>query len=233
MTTPKTTFDPRRGALTDAQRAVLAEDRKRMTKLGKGGQLDEWLAFGPGLMIRRELAQDIAGTQDLKSIKYKRAFKAQMEVDGLYDATTTNNTMKAIFTAVLFFHEELAQRRLDVLAEIRRDMTDGERARLNSPITARQKVEKVLRERGLMEAAKPRAKTAPKAAIDPDSEVDQLKARNNELTEELQNARSAQPAHEGIVDDESTFVDPLEGKPVDAQVALPQERTRDPYSSSA
>jgi hypothetical protein len=178
-----------RTELDDAERAILIEDRKRWAKLGTGAQLDEWLAFGPGLMIRRKIAMRIAQTNEPIGRRYTDAFIAQMAMDGLYDPSTTTNVMKTTFTAVLFFHEEPVQRRLDVLAEIRCDMTAGECARLNSPITARQKVEKALRERGIMDAAKPPAKAAPKPASDLKCELEQVKARNSELVEELHIAR--------------------------------------------
>ena len=38
-----------RADLDAEDRKTLAEDRKRMERLGKGSQLDDWLAFGPGL----------------------------------------------------------------------------------------------------------------------------------------------------------------------------------------
>src|ERR1700674_1641817 len=48
-------------ALDAQDRKTLAEDRKRMERLGKRGRLDDWLAVGPGLLIRRRLATSIAG----------------------------------------------------------------------------------------------------------------------------------------------------------------------------
>jgi len=50
-----------RADLDAEDRKTLAEDRKRMERLGKGSQLDDWLALGPGLLIRRRLAKNIAG----------------------------------------------------------------------------------------------------------------------------------------------------------------------------
>ena len=41
-----------RADLDAEDRKTLAEDRKRMERLSKGSQLDDWLAFGPGLLIR-------------------------------------------------------------------------------------------------------------------------------------------------------------------------------------
>ena len=172
-------------------RKTLAEDRKRMERLGKGSQLDDWLAFGPGLLIRRRLAKNIAGlaeTDPAKGHRYSRAFKQQMEMDGLYDRTTKSDVMKSTFTAVLWFYddEKLEERRREILEEIRRNMTPGQRARFNSPISAQQRVLDELRTRGLARAKKPRA---PKPAND----LDQANARIVELEEELKSARSIAP----------------------------------------
>jgi hypothetical protein len=90
-----------RADLGAQDRKTLAEDRKRMEKLGKGSQLDDWLAFGPGLLIRRRLAKNIAGLAEsdpAKGHRYSRAFKQQMEMDGLYDRTTKSDLMKSTFT---------------------------------------------------------------------------------------------------------------------------------------
>jgi hypothetical protein len=90
-----------RADLGAEDRKTLAEDRKRMEKLGKGSQLDDWLAFGPGLLIRRRLAKNIAGLAEsdpAKGHRYSRAFKQQMEMDGLYDRTTKSDLMKSTFT---------------------------------------------------------------------------------------------------------------------------------------
>ena len=86
-----------RADLDAEDRKTLAEDRKRMERVGKGSQLDDWLAFGPGLLIRRRLAKNIAGlaeTDPAKGHRYSRAFKQQMEMDGLYDRTTKSDVMK-------------------------------------------------------------------------------------------------------------------------------------------
>jgi hypothetical protein len=54
---------------------------------------------------------------------------------------------------VLWLHDEVG--RMSILREMRDTMSVGERARLNSPISARQRIEKVLkaRERNRCEAA--------------------------------------------------------------------------------
>jgi hypothetical protein len=142
-------------------------------------------------LIRRRLAKNIAGlaeTDPAKGHRYSRAFKQQMEMDGLYDRTTKSDVMKSTFTAVLWFYddEKLEERRREILEEIRRNMTPGQHARFNSPISAQQRVLDELRTRGLAPAKKPRA---PKPAND----LDQANARIVELEEELKSARSIAP----------------------------------------
>ena len=55
-------------------------------------------------------------------------------MDGLYDRTTKSDVMKSTFTAVLWFYddEKLEERRREILEEIRRNMTPGQRARFSA-----------------------------------------------------------------------------------------------------
>jgi hypothetical protein len=226
-----------RADLDAEDRKTLAEDRKRMERLRKGSQLDDWLAFGPGLLIRRRLAKNIAGlaeTDPAKGRRYSRAFKQQMEQDGLYDRTTKSDVMKSTFTAVLWFYddEKLEERRMEILEEIRRNMTPGQRARFNSPISAQQRVLDELRTRGLAVAKKPRA---PKPAND----LDQANARIVELEEELKSARSIAPVTD-IAEHAAEPTDPAVTT-VDSQAYLekrvnaygPPSTGADPQGSSA
>jgi hypothetical protein len=143
------------------------------------------LMLCPGLMIRRTLAQKIAGTQDLESDGYKKAFRAQMLQDNLYDASTKSQTLKVTFTAILWLQ---SPEHKAALAEIRSSMTPGQLARLNSPITARQKVERKL---GIT-TVKPKPVKEP---TDPDA----LAERNKELVEELASEKALR------ADDASVF----------------------------
>jgi hypothetical protein len=121
------------------ERTVLAEDAERWRRLGAGEHLDDWLAFAPGLMIRRTLAMRIAFVNRPEGRGYAQAFSQLLERDGLdtMDRTT--------ISALLWLQED--PQRLTVLREIRDSMTMGERSRLNSPISARQRVEKLLKAR--------------------------------------------------------------------------------------
>ena len=108
--------------LTVSERQVLDDDRDRWRRMGSGAHLDDWLAYGPGLLIRRRLAMRIAYVNRPEGKGYARAFAKLMEHDGL-------DTMdKTSISAVLWLHD--APERLSVLREIRETMTVGQRARL-------------------------------------------------------------------------------------------------------
>jgi hypothetical protein len=128
--------------LTQSERQVLAEDRQRWKRMGAGAHLDEWLAYGPGLMIRRRLAMKLCHTNRPEGRCYTEYFGMLMRRDGM---EWKDNTVKTSFTAVLWLYSE--PEHMSALQEIRDAMTLGERARLNSPISARQRVEKLLKAR--------------------------------------------------------------------------------------
>jgi hypothetical protein len=89
--------------------------------------------------------------------------------------------LKKTFGDVLWFYEEPEKRRKEPLDEIRRDMTPGERARLNSPITARQRVEKELKVRnGEVPAERKRKGKAPAKL------VSEFEVTETELTDAAQ-----------------------------------------------
>lgn len=110
--------------------------------MGAGAHLDEWLAYGPGLLIRRRLAMRVAFTNRPEGKGYTRAYAQLMQHDGL---DWRDGTVKTSLTAVLWLHDD--PERMSMLQEMRSAMSPGERARLNSPISARQRVEKVLKAR--------------------------------------------------------------------------------------
>jgi hypothetical protein len=125
--------------LTQSEQKVLADDRERWKHMGAGAHLDDWLAYGPGLMLRRRMAMRMAFVNRPEGKGYVQAFAALMEADGLHTMDKTS------ITAVLWLHDN--PEHITILREIRDTMTVGERARLNSPITARQRVEKILKVR--------------------------------------------------------------------------------------
>jgi hypothetical protein len=166
--------------LTPSERAVLAEDRERWKKMGAGAHLDEWLAYGPGLMIRRRLAMKLAYTNKPEGRGYTAAYGRLMLHDGM---DWKDNTVKTSMTAVLWLHDD--PERMSILREIRETMTPGERSRLNSPISARQRVENVLKARvgGTEESVR-------------QSPVANLKRRNAELERSLAHAEEKLAAAE-------------------------------------
>ena len=84
------------------------------------------------MLLRQEMALRIAGTNRREGKGYTGALSALMMRDGLYDSTTVTQPAKESFGAVLWFG--VKNHRMEILQEILRDMTPGQRARFNSPI---------------------------------------------------------------------------------------------------
>jgi hypothetical protein len=171
-------FDPE-AALSESERAVLAEDRVRAIRLGTGIHLDDWLAFGPGLSIRRHLAMQLSHTNGAKGKRYSEEFAKLMKRDGL---DTADKNTKKMMSHVLWLYDE--PERLQTLSALREAMTPWERARLNSPITARQQVEKALRPppNG---AAPPRRANIREKLAETEAKLAAAEARIAELTADL------------------------------------------------
>ncbi len=185
-------------SLESDQREILAADRKRWKHMGAGGHLSDWMAFLPGMELRRAMAMKIARTNKPEGKGYTGALAALMMRDGLYDETTTTQPAKESFSAVLWFSEPPHRRQ--ILQEIMRDMTPGQLARFNSPITARQRVKAIVIERGLEEPPKQRAthivKPREDAAEVLSNRVKDLEGENEHLREQLAAAVSF-PHREG------------------------------------
>jgi hypothetical protein len=142
--------------LTQSERDVLKADIQRFQRMGAGGHLDDWLAYYPGLAIRRRLAMRIAFVNKPEGRGYAQAFAELMKADGLGDDAT-----KTSFSAVLWLGDDPERQR--ILREMREAMTPGERSRLNSPISARQRVEKILKARA--EGTEETVKASPVALL--------------------------------------------------------------------
>jgi len=128
--------------LTVSEREVLDRDVELLRRLGAGAHLDEWLSLYDGLAIRRRLAMRIAFTNRPEGKGYALAMSQ------LYSEAGVNVKDKAMMTslgAVLWLGDN--PEHVSILREIRESMTPGERSRLNSPISARQRVEKMLKAR--------------------------------------------------------------------------------------
>jgi hypothetical protein len=134
--------DIKQTELTLSERDVLKADAERWARMGAGGHLDDWLAYAPGLMIRRRLAMKIAYTDNPKGRGYNEAYSELLRADGI---NIHDKSAMTAFTAVQWLWDSPENMR--ILREIRDAMTPGERSRLNSPISARQRVEKILQAR--------------------------------------------------------------------------------------
>jgi hypothetical protein len=100
-----------------------------------------------------------------------------MREDGI---DTADKSVMTAFTAVMWLNEE--PERLTILREILDAMSPGMRARLNSPISARQRVEGVLKARAKGETAEAKVKESPVALLrkqvaDRDREIAALRAK--------------------------------------------------------
>src|SRR2546421_12804042 len=85
--------------LTEHERKILAEDRERWRRMGAGEHLDDWLAYGPGQLIRRRLAMKIVHSDKQTGRAYNEAMSALLERDGMHAMDPRS------LTAVLWLHE--------------------------------------------------------------------------------------------------------------------------------
>lgn len=157
--------------LTASERDVLAQAAETSRRLGAGAHLDEWLSLTPAVRIIRHLAMKLNHVNRPEGRGYVESFGQLMRRHGLdhFDKTT--------ITALLWLDDD--PERMRILREIRESMTPGERARLNSPRSARDRVEKVLKARaaGTEERMK-------------DSPITLLKRKVAELERELAEAQA-------------------------------------------
>jgi hypothetical protein len=128
--------------LTPSERDVLAADKARMKRLGGGAHLDEWLEFQPGLYIRRRLAMRLAHSNKPEGNAYNQYYGQMLRAMGV---DTDDKRLLNTLGAVVWLGDE--PERVTILREIREAMTPGQRSRLNSPISARQRVEAELKAR--------------------------------------------------------------------------------------
>jgi hypothetical protein len=91
------------------------------------------------LAIRRRLAMKIAFVNKPEGKGYNQAFAELMKADDLHTMDKTS------ISAVLWIGDD--PERIRILRQMREAMTPGQRSRLNSPITARQRVDTILKAR--------------------------------------------------------------------------------------
>jgi hypothetical protein len=101
--------------LTQSERDVLKEDGKRWHRMGASGNLDDWLAYYPGLAIRRRLAMRLAFINKPEGKGYAQAFAELMKADGMLDPA-----VKTTFTAVLWLGDDPV--RMQIQRELREAM---------------------------------------------------------------------------------------------------------------
>ncbi len=128
--------------LSQEARDRLDKDAKRWKRMGGGCHLDDWLDYGPGFQDMRRVAMSLAHTNRPEGKGYNKAFMEVREYHGL--GTMDKNAI----THVLWLTDEHYPERLEELKKIRDVMTDGERSRLEHPLSARQRVEKALNPKG-------------------------------------------------------------------------------------
>jgi hypothetical protein len=102
--------------------------------MASGAHLNEWLAFQPGLAIRRRAAMRFAHTNEPKGPLYTAHYSLLLREDGF---NTEDKTLMCALSAVVWLD---TPERKEILRKILADLSPGQRARFNSPITARQRV---------------------------------------------------------------------------------------------
>jgi hypothetical protein len=163
--------------LSASELAVLEHDKARWARVGGGAHLDEWLEFYPGLEIRRRLAMRIAFTNRPEGKGYAQALKQLYVADGF---DVTDKMLMAAFTDLLWLGD--TPERMSILREVRDAMTPGERSRLNSPHSARKRVEAVIKARSQQGDAN--------SAVERVSPLEQAKRHIARLERELAAARA-------------------------------------------
>ena len=159
--------------LTQDERDQLAKDTRRWKRMGEGAHLQEWLEFGPSFMILRRIAMRMAGVNRPEGRGYVQAMGQLMERHGLSGMDKTS------ITAVLWLHQP---EHATILKEILDKLTPGQRARLNSPITARQRVERELKDRQGAGGAQDESPRDPNMPVE---KINDLKKQVTRLAQEV------------------------------------------------
>jgi hypothetical protein len=118
----------------------------------------------------------IAHTNEPKGRGFNEAYSGLLLADGI---NIHDKSAMTAFTAVQWLWDK--PERMEILREIRDAMTPGERARLNSPISARQRVEKLLQARA--KGTEEKLRESPVKALR--KQIADLERRNAELEAKL------------------------------------------------
>lgn len=159
--------------LTQDERDQLAKDTRRWKRMGEGAHLQDWLDFAPSFMNLRRVAFRKAGVNAPEGRGYVQAMKELMARHGFGSMDKTS------VSAVLWLHQP---EHADILQEVLAKLTPGQRARLNSPITARQRVERELKDRHGAGGAKDESNRDPNM---PAETIKDLKKKVTRLSQEV------------------------------------------------
>jgi hypothetical protein len=121
------------------QLEVLDRDKQRWKRLGASAHLRDWLDFYPGLRIRRQLAMKINFTNKPEGRGYVQDYGAMLALAGF---DTKDRRLMTTLTAVLWIED--SPEHVQTMRDILDTLSPGERSRINSPISMRQRIEKVL-----------------------------------------------------------------------------------------
>jgi hypothetical protein len=184
--------------LTANEREVLKRGEERWQRIGGGAHLNEWLELYPGLDIRRRMAMRLNHANKPRGYGYGETLHRLYVEAGSLRLCAANEpdqvrrdrakTMTTL-AAVLWLNEDAE--RITILRESLAAITPGERSRLNSPISARQRVELALKARTAAKAAAAEGaadnaeETAPKESTK--EALERLKRENTELHRQILN----------------------------------------------
>jgi hypothetical protein len=160
--------------LTQSQRDDLAQGTALARRMGAGAHLDEWLSFGPRFLILRQLAMKITHVNKPSGRGYNEAFASLVKHHEYHLLD------KQSVSAVLWIYDDPERER--ILRDIRNAMSPGMRSRLNSPISARARVQQVVDARIAGGKAEEKVHTSPVALLkkqlaDASREIAELKAK--------------------------------------------------------
>jgi hypothetical protein len=163
--------------LTPEQRSILEQARELYRGKAKGRDFDGWLVLGNAHDIRIRLALLLSDANGVRrGSRYTGYLHRLMENDGI---DTKDKKMMSNLTALAWIHDQDHPERLTILTEARAQMTEGELANLNSPITAKKLIKSIINQRSGYE---PGPRVSPMAKVmqqrdDAIKEVELLKQR--------------------------------------------------------
>ena len=126
------------------EREILVSARELGKSIAKGRHLDEWLLLAEAQKIRSRLAMRLAQTNHRTGAAYTKYLHRVLQHAGI---DTKDKKIMSSLTALSWLVDDEHSERLEILQKRRASMSQGELSRMNSPITARTFVQKVLKPR--------------------------------------------------------------------------------------